>query len=96
MEILEMTSLKLKDSNNVTKVTLTPNSLNIADLFINKIKYVRKHEDKTTTIFFDNPIKKCFRRKMKRNTQYFKPKNETINIVEFALNRGVLKINENL
>lgn len=90
-----MTNLKLKDSNNNVKLTLTPNSLAIDDLFLSYSKYFRRYpEEGISVILFDNLIKKRYRRKLKRNKQYFKPKNETINIVSFVFNRGVLKINE--
>ena len=94
MKILEMTSLKLKDSNGDTKLVFTPSSSKINDLALNDLAYFRKLSKKgDVIIFFGDPIKKCYRQKLKYNKRYFKPKNETTNIINFVLNRGVLKIN---
>lgn len=90
-----MTNLKLKDSNGDIKIITTPDSLNANDLILNYLTYFRKYPYKEdVTIFFGNPVKKCFRRKLKYSKQHFKPKNETTNIINFVLNQGVLKINE--
>ena len=94
MKILEMTSLKLKDSNGDTKLVFTPSSSKINDLALNDLTYFRKYSKKGDfTIFFGIPIKKCYRQKLKYNKRYFKPKNETTNIILFAERHGVLKIN---
>ena len=97
MEILEMTSAKLKYSNGDTKLVFTPNSLKVNDLILNYLTYFRKYSNKgDITVFFGNPIKKCYRRKLSYYKYSFKPKNETVNIILFTERRGILKINENL
>lgn len=87
-----MTNLKLKDSNNNTKLTITSNFSSVDTLSFKKPHYIRNKPDDTCIIYFNNPIKKHYRRKLRCHKQSFKPKNEIGYITTFEHEYGLLKV----
>lgn len=87
-----MTNLKLKDSNNNTKLTITSNFSSVDTLSFKKPHYIRNKPDDTCVIYFSNPIKECYKRKLGYCRYYFKPKDETNVLTTFKHKYGSLKV----